>query len=312
MPISGRCPGALADALLRLAEGVQGARLALIKELRTRLLTLFAGGWVGGLWVGAQAPRKHRLVVCVQHLAPADLHVPPLCHPVLCIASLPPCCVHPPPTPAAQTLPSSCPTPHTSKTWGRCCRRWERCARLPLPLPLAACHVRWKGADWERRAWAGRSTGLLLAALCMPALVLLLSPVCCCLLGERVDQGGVCTLLPANQPLSSLDCLCTVSSAPRPCPRAPCHLLSSPSPHHSLAVSLSVGELSLDALNTAQEEDLLVLKLFRWERERKAHRAGRHATSRRIAASPLGVRAERARAGRHRVWPRAGAACRAG
>ena len=29
------------------------------------------------------------------------------------------------------------------------------------------------------------------------------------------------------------------------------------------AVSLSVADLSLDALNTAQEEDLLVLKLFR-------------------------------------------------
>jgi hypothetical protein len=39
----GRCPGALADALLQLAEGVRGARLALLKDLRTRLLTLFAG-----------------------------------------------------------------------------------------------------------------------------------------------------------------------------------------------------------------------------------------------------------------------------
>jgi hypothetical protein len=38
----GRCPGALADALLQLAEGVRGARLALLKDLRTRLLTLFA------------------------------------------------------------------------------------------------------------------------------------------------------------------------------------------------------------------------------------------------------------------------------
>lgn len=43
VPIAGRCPGALADALLRLAEGVQLARFALVKDLRTRLLTLFAG-----------------------------------------------------------------------------------------------------------------------------------------------------------------------------------------------------------------------------------------------------------------------------
>lgn len=42
-PAVGRCPGALADALLRLAEGIRGARLAFIKDLRTRLLTLFSG-----------------------------------------------------------------------------------------------------------------------------------------------------------------------------------------------------------------------------------------------------------------------------
>ncbi|KAL4452207.1 hypothetical protein ABPG75_007869 [Micractinium tetrahymenae] len=42
VPIAGRCPGALADALLRLAEGVRMARLVLVKDLRTRLLTLFA------------------------------------------------------------------------------------------------------------------------------------------------------------------------------------------------------------------------------------------------------------------------------
>ena len=41
----GRCPGALADALLRLAEGVRGARLSFVKDLRTRLLTLFSGQW---------------------------------------------------------------------------------------------------------------------------------------------------------------------------------------------------------------------------------------------------------------------------
>lgn len=39
----GRCPGALADALLRLAEGLRGARLTFLKDLRTRLLTLFSG-----------------------------------------------------------------------------------------------------------------------------------------------------------------------------------------------------------------------------------------------------------------------------
>ncbi|KAL4857248.1 Phosphatidylinositol 4-kinase alpha 1 [Chlorella vulgaris] len=41
VPITGRCPGALADALLRLAEGLRGAPLVVLKDLRTRLLTLF-------------------------------------------------------------------------------------------------------------------------------------------------------------------------------------------------------------------------------------------------------------------------------
>lgn len=36
-----------------------------------------------------------------------------------------------------------------------------------------------------------------------------------------------------------------------------------PPPPPLLAASLSVADMSLDALNTAQEEDLLVLRLFR-------------------------------------------------
>ena len=43
LPAAGRCPGALADALLRLAEGMSGAGLAFVRDLRTRLLTLFSG-----------------------------------------------------------------------------------------------------------------------------------------------------------------------------------------------------------------------------------------------------------------------------
>ena len=43
LPAAGRCPGALADALLRLAEGMRGAGLAFVRDLRTRLLTLFSG-----------------------------------------------------------------------------------------------------------------------------------------------------------------------------------------------------------------------------------------------------------------------------
>lgn len=52
----GRCPGALADALQRLAEGVSGARLAFVKDLRTRLLTLFTGAGCDRLlcWMAAQ------------------------------------------------------------------------------------------------------------------------------------------------------------------------------------------------------------------------------------------------------------------
>lgn len=85
VPIAGRCPGALADALLRLAEGVRLARLALVKDLRTRLLTLFAGelDWPRSSPLPFSSARV-RCLACVHQLPvlPAGLprrqpHMPP-------------------------------------------------------------------------------------------------------------------------------------------------------------------------------------------------------------------------------------------
>lgn len=68
----GRCPGALATALLLVAEGVRdNASLALQRDLRLRLLSLFSGeslrlvitGWCGIMYVmrGHQAEGDKRV-----------------------------------------------------------------------------------------------------------------------------------------------------------------------------------------------------------------------------------------------------------
>ena len=214
LPAAGRCPGALADALLRLAEGMRGAGLAFVRDLRTRLLTLFSGK--------TRAP----LHQCRQSALPVgsmmvQLAAPWLLPSPMCQASCLLLCL---PVPCMQTLRSSCPTAATWLTWGHCCRRWARRGRRSRPLQLAACQVGGPAPVWNQS---------------------------CAVLGA-VWQ-------PVHRAASHTSAMPGLA-----CPALPC----------SPAVSLSAADLSLDALNTAQEEDLLVLKLFRCAHVSVSHLSG--------------------------------------
>lgn len=224
VPIAGRCPGALADALLRLAEGVRLARLTLTKDLRTRLLTLFAGerGWAA-LQFTARA---------VSNSAP-----PSGVHTLLSTAGAP---LQGQPLPAANPFLAPCPlcVPHAD--FALILPNDSYIKDLGALLPAVGAVAEAVGAASSARMSGGRRAA-----------------------GGAACRGGCSAMpAPARDVVLIMHAARTLPGGP-----LPAWLLTCTIPALRLlccAASLSGADMSLDALNTAQEENLLVLRLFRW------------------------------------------------